>query len=199
MIAGGTHEVTGAALNAEIARVHSANERWWRDLTTGERLQNRNIGELIMLQVSELAEAMEGHRKNLPDDKLPHRPMFEVELADALIRVLDTAGGTGVSFGDDWEIQRHPVAGNVGEGLLQISDLMIRAYGAFMRWDARRGDPEARGAYVSRTWQVIHGILDFAHFHRVDLWGAYAEKLAYNAVRVDHTDEHRRSEHGKKY
>jgi hypothetical protein len=66
------------------------NARWWRDLTTGEPI-DRNIGELLMLMVSELAEAMEGHRKNLMDDKLPHRKMFEVELADLVIRVLDTA------------------------------------------------------------------------------------------------------------
>ena len=41
---------------------------------------------------SEVYEAMEGARKNLPDDKLPHRPMIEVELADAVIRILDLCG-----------------------------------------------------------------------------------------------------------
>lgn len=34
---------------------------------------------------------MEGERKNLMDDKLPHRKMAEVELADILIRVFDYA------------------------------------------------------------------------------------------------------------
>jgi hypothetical protein len=29
----------------------------------------------------------------LQDDKLPHRPMLEVELADAVIRIFDMAGG----------------------------------------------------------------------------------------------------------
>ena len=52
-----------------------------------------------MLVVSELAEAMEGHRKSLMDDKLPHRPMIEVELADALIRILDISGGLGFDLG----------------------------------------------------------------------------------------------------
>ena len=41
---------------------------------------------------SEISEAMEGYRKNLNDDKLPNRKMFEVELADALIRIFDIAG-----------------------------------------------------------------------------------------------------------
>lgn len=64
---------------------------WWSDLKTGLPL-NRNVGELLCLVHSEISEAMEGHRKNLPDDKLPHRSMFEVELADAMIRIFDIAG-----------------------------------------------------------------------------------------------------------
>lgn len=48
-----------------------------------------------MLIVSEIAEAMEGERKNLMDDKIPSRKMAEVELVDALIRIFDFAGGFG--------------------------------------------------------------------------------------------------------
>lgn len=48
-----------------------------------------------MLIVSEVAEAMEGERKNLMDDHLPHRGMAEVELVDAVIRILDYCGGFG--------------------------------------------------------------------------------------------------------
>ncbi len=76
---------------------HEASKSWWHDLTTGVKL-DRNIGELLMLCVSELAEAMEGHRKGLQDDKLPHRTMFEVELADCLIRIFDLAGATGLDL-----------------------------------------------------------------------------------------------------
>ncbi len=92
----------GDMLNAICRRVHLANERWWRSLDTGERI-HRNIGELLMLTVSELAEAMEGHRKDLPDDKLPHRTMFEVELADAIIRIADICGGLGLDLGGAFE------------------------------------------------------------------------------------------------
>lgn len=49
----------------------------------------------LMLTVSELGEAMEGHRKSKMDDHLPHRRSIEVELADAVIRIFDMAGGEG--------------------------------------------------------------------------------------------------------
>lgn len=77
--------------------VRRRNEKWWQDIHTGQPVE-RNVGELLMLCVSELAEGMEGHRKNLMDDKLPHRPMLEVELADCMIRLLDLAGGLNLDL-----------------------------------------------------------------------------------------------------
>lgn len=81
-------------LNDYARECHFANSTWWHDPSTGEPIE-RNKGELLMLIVSEIAEAMEGERKNLMDDKLPHRRMAEVELADALIRIFDYAGAFG--------------------------------------------------------------------------------------------------------
>ncbi len=81
---------------------HAAAEKWWQDPATGLPIK-RNKGELIMLMVSELAEAMEGERKNLQDDKLPHRKMAEVELVDVLIRVFDYAGGFGYDLQGAYE------------------------------------------------------------------------------------------------
>ena len=122
---------------ALVATCHGAAQAagWWTDLATGADLTSRhdekprrNVGEMLMLVVSEVAEAMEGARKGLPDDKLPHRPMLEVELADALIRICDMAGGLGM-----------------------------------------------------------------------DLPGAVAEKLEYNARRLDHKIDARRADGGKKF
>ena len=116
-----------AVLNELAKEVHIANKKWWTNPATGEPIE-RNRAEMLMLIVSEIAEAMEGERKNLMDDKLPHRPMAEVELADAVIRIFDFCGGLGY-----------------------------------------------------------------------DLGGAYVEKMAYNAVRKDHTAAERLKPNGKKF
>ena len=86
----GNHE---RSLNDYATECHVANAKWWHR-EDGTRIE-RNKGELLMLMVSEIAEAMEGERKSLPDDKLPHRSMAEVELADALIRIFDYAAAFG--------------------------------------------------------------------------------------------------------
>lgn len=57
------------------------------------------VAQKLCLSHSEVSEAMEGHRKGLMDDKLPHRPMIEVELADAVIRICDLAGALGLDLG----------------------------------------------------------------------------------------------------
>ena len=80
--------------NEFALQVHKNNKTWWHDPATGEKL-NRNKGEMLMLMVSELAECMEGERKNLMDDHLPHRRAAEVELADLFIRAFDYAGAYG--------------------------------------------------------------------------------------------------------
>ena len=89
--------------NFLVCKCHHASKSagWWNDLRTGEEIIQRPhiIGEKLMLVVSEIAEAMEGHRKDLMDDKLPHRKMIEVELADAVIRICDLAGAIGLDLG----------------------------------------------------------------------------------------------------
>ena len=97
------------ALNALSQEIHQRNVAagWWTDIKTGETLlgkdehvrDRRNVPELLCLVHSEISEAMEGYRKNLPDDKLPHRSMFEVELADCMIRMFDIAGAHNLDLG----------------------------------------------------------------------------------------------------
>jgi NTP pyrophosphatase (non-canonical NTP hydrolase) len=72
----------------------SHNAGWWTDIKTGTDTKENPLtfSNKLMLIVSEIAEAMEADRKNLMDDKLPHRKGTEVELADACIRIFDLAG-----------------------------------------------------------------------------------------------------------
>lgn len=60
----------------------------------------RNDGEVLMLIVSELAEALEALRcGNPPDEKLPQHSNFVVEIADAFIRILNYAGEKNLDLG----------------------------------------------------------------------------------------------------
>jgi hypothetical protein len=68
---------------------------WYSNLETGEPI-TRNFGEVVALMHSELSEALEGWRKDLMDTHLPERKMIEVEFADTIIRILDTAGAEGL-------------------------------------------------------------------------------------------------------
>ena len=91
--------VSAERINDLADNVHIANIGWWQDLVSGE-FKQRNVGELLMLTVSELSEAMEADRKGFKDDHLPNRSGLEVELADAMIRILDIAGGLKLDIGN---------------------------------------------------------------------------------------------------
>jgi len=87
---------------------------WWRDKKTGldlievinrpvtdiqRLLAGALVAQKLCLSHSEISEAMEGHRKGLMDEKLPHRKMIEVEIADAIIRLFDLAGALNLNLG----------------------------------------------------------------------------------------------------
>lgn len=102
--------------NELVYECHEAsyNAGWWNHSKSGldlkqvilapqspleELLGGAVVAQKLCLTHSEISEAMEGHRKGLMDDKLPHRSMIEVELADAIIRACDLAGAMGLDLG----------------------------------------------------------------------------------------------------
>lgn len=56
--------------------------------------KERNMGEALMLIVTELGEAMEGYRKK--DDA-----NFREEIADVFIRLMDLCGGLGIDIEEE--------------------------------------------------------------------------------------------------
>jgi NTP pyrophosphatase (non-canonical NTP hydrolase) len=73
---------------------------WWSNPDGSPiEIDENIISKKLLLIHSEISEAVEGLRKDLMDDHLPNRKMFEVELADTLIRLLDLAGATGIDLG----------------------------------------------------------------------------------------------------
>ena len=78
------------AFNALAADIHAtAREKGWWD-------RERNDGEMFALMHSELSEGLEGLRHgNPPDDKVPQFTSVEAELADVIIRIMDTSAARG--------------------------------------------------------------------------------------------------------
>lgn len=95
-----SNEQLEQAINHLCQKCHQASVDggWWHDLQTGEKL-DRNKAEMLALIHSEISEALEGERKRLQDGKLPQWKAVETELADALIRIFDYAGGFGYDVG----------------------------------------------------------------------------------------------------
>ena len=78
------------SVNAWIKQCHElAREKGFWD-------KERNVGEMLMLIVSELGEAIEAHRKD--ELGLEKKDTFEDELADTAIRLFDLCGGLGIDL-----------------------------------------------------------------------------------------------------
>lgn len=179
------------SLNELARECHADNQHWWHDPKTGKWL-DRNRDELLMLVVSEIAEAMEGERKSLRDDHIKHRWMAEVELADAMIRIADIAGADSLDLDGceafAWENERIP--DNKAAALLGIVSEIVwaaecRAY--------------ATDQYTEHLRCAVDMIYKYAEKHGYDLDGAIAEKRAYNATRADHKPENRIKPNGKAF
>ena len=86
---------SGLRAAQKLAHETAFEAGWYKNPETGEPIE-RNFGEVVALMHSELSEALESHRKGLPDGHLPNRIGYEVEFADLIIRVLDTAYALGL-------------------------------------------------------------------------------------------------------
>lgn len=187
-------------------RVHIANEKWWRNPHTGEP-QVQSLGRKLMLVVSELAECMEGARKGLQDDKLPHRKMEEVEMADFVIRLLDMMGAPHkqlsppIKRGDLSEVLVDRVMNDTYDDLVQFmsvvmnkddkAEILLEMVGMVCMLH--------RFPYINDFACLIRIAEKYCTKYGYDLWGAVEEKMEYNLNRPDHKIENRLKEGGKEW
>jgi len=167
-------------LNELAKKVHQANIKWWQNIDTGEPIE-RNYKELLALVISEVSECLEGERKDLLDDKLRHRKMAEVEMADTFIRLLDFSAGFNIILSDT-VLAGYDIPDNKGEALFELTELIVRI--------------DSNGYWIT---PVLSYIISYCKKHNYDLWRAMEEKMAFNATREDHTHEARRIAGGKQF
>lgn len=168
--------------------IHEENMKWWQDIETGEAIETPP-GRKEMLMISEVGEAMEGLRKDLMDDKLPHRKMAEVEAADYVIRVLDYAAAHKL------HVMNYSVpCSDVKRGAEEL--LLMMCYHAFVLYQTRDASSNASAHQVS---ECVASARAFCMKHDFDLWAAVHEKRAYNRQREDHKLENRKKDGGKKW
>ena len=81
-------QIKGRSLNelAQVCHSIAVEKGFWEE--------KRNIGEALMLIVTELAEAMEAYR-------VQDEANFREEIADAFIRLLDLCGGLKIDIEEE--------------------------------------------------------------------------------------------------
>ncbi len=81
-------DIKGKSLSELVQICHSVavEKGFWE--------KERNVGEALMLVVTELAEAMEGYR-------VQDQANFKEEIADAFIRLMDLCGGLKIDIEEE--------------------------------------------------------------------------------------------------
>ena len=187
-------------LTALSHEIHADNVRagWWTDLKTGESIiETRNVGEIICLIHSELSEALEGLFENVCDDKLTHRSMFDVELADALIRIFDLAGAKKFDLNHSIvslppEIRTAPYARDNTEMWLLLAHMAL----SNCMEGFRKGNLDKAEVHLAASTLII---LRICVRDGIKIGTIIAEKREFNRSRADHQVENRMLVGGKKF
>lgn len=187
--------LTIAAMTAEIRENNIA--KGWRSAAGGPG--DNTLGDYIALLHTEVAEAVEAYRDHrLADGTKPvcgraangeepcpeHGPSkpegVGSELADVLIRLLDTADVFGFEVADqDFEL------GDVADLLAVFTDGRLPELITFadhMAWLHRRVDQVWTDQRIAPAW-ALRALLTVARKYGIDLDAEYARKIAYNRSR----------------
>ena len=193
----------------EIAnRIHAecVKAGWWDDYPNKVHRYNT----AMVLVCTEICESVEHYRRDTksyqsPDKHLPHRRGAVVELADALIRLLDMGAALGVVFRtadilDDIRVFQKETAdfevAMASRGFrVEVNTMDFYAYALGVTTGAK-----SHRAGQSRIIQdSVAAVLYLALWlGENDLFTIVEEKFAYNQTRKDHKPENRAKEGGKK-
>lgn len=195
-------------INELIERAHSQAKAmgWWD--------KERNVGEMLMLIVSECGEALEAHRSGKRADMMRFlytcdvkpsgntvyegkffaedfvrniKDTFEDELADIVIRIADTIGGLQALHPEmllDTDATISMAFDNVGEQLLIVTYLVATH-------PDNIGVQWTPAAHGLRLHQAAACVFAIAKHHNIDLDRHIDLKLRYNLTRGQ--------KHGKAY
>ncbi|MCV6592596.1 MAG: hypothetical protein OIF48_06575 [Silicimonas sp.] len=181
-------------MRAMAVSIHAENVEagWWDDWPD----KTKRLRTARALVMTEIAEAVEGLRKDLMDDHLPHHKMLHVEIADAMIRALDMAGA--MMSVNAWKritaFEKFHRINFLAVSMTKDDDTPVEVldealeilYDRSLRWQQRIGQ------FCATLWAMSIW-LDF------DLWGIIEEKRAYNRQRADHKREARAALGGKSF
>lgn len=162
-------------------KIHAQNKEmgWWDE--------PRPFSTFVCLFHSELSEAMEGDRKDLVDDHLPQYPMFQVEIADFVIRCLDWLGSYENDDLDDIGTLILPSSNNC-DNIAELHHLVSLSFNCTVTDD--------RVGFIKDAVAFSFEVSRYCEF---DLYKIILEKVEYNKHRADHKRENRKKEGGKKY
>lgn len=169
------------------AQVHYQNvdAGWWDGFEDQKRARKETC---LMLVLTELSEAVEADRKNLGSCKhLPQYSAFSVELADALIRLLDIGYVAGrasdLLFTEDGSYKLSPFLFEIFKEHSVVEQLWLIASAVTAH--------DILGA--------VERILALAEIHDIPIVDIAVEKMEYNKTRLDHKKSEREKVGGKKY
>lgn len=177
--------VTTQTLQNLAIEIHEENIKagWWNDYPC----KWDRCDTAVMLIITEIAEAVEGWRKDLQDNHLPQYKMYHVEIADTLIRLLDCIGAYKLQSWLHTEYKTQPF------------------YTAIMYTNTKTVPEKLVLIVKSLFGNCDKGLIDAAHlllaladYEQIDILKIIDEKRAYNKQRADHKLENRAKKGGKK-
>ena len=148
---------------------------------------NKNIGELLMLIVSELGEALEAHRSgnfysNLkaPDYPSPQwASCFEIELSGVFIRLFDLCAYLGIDANGEFFLYGYEtirdITENIANELLEIVEDIISI--------KKETDDLKSAAIKSMIGFSLARLNCFCQFHNIQIEKHIRAKMAYNRTR----------------